>query len=76
MRLATIFRAGFCVTAVCGGGVGVAQTTGAAPNCCGVLPPVHDYSQKSMVGTAHRLHDTIVVENDNLEGEPSTGKGP
>ena len=52
MRLATIFRAGFCVTAVCGGGVGVAQTTGAAPNCCGVLPPVHDYSQKSMVGTA------------------------
>ncbi len=52
MRLATIFSAGFCVTAVCGGGVGVAQTTGAAPNCCGVLPPVHDYSQKSMVGTA------------------------
>ncbi len=52
MGLATIFRAGFCVSAVCGGGVGVAQTTGAAPNCCGVLPPVHDYSQKSMVGTA------------------------
>ena len=52
MRLATIFSAGFCLTAVCGGEVGVAQTTGPAPNCCGSLPPVHDYSQKSMVGTA------------------------
>jgi glucoamylase len=29
----------------------VAQTTGAAPQCCG-LPPVHDSPQKSMVGTA------------------------
>ena len=35
MRLATIFSAGFCLTAVCGGEVGVAQTTGPAPNCCG-----------------------------------------
>jgi glucoamylase len=51
MRLATIFSAGFCLTAVYGGEVGVAQTTGPAPNCCG-LAPVHDYSQKSMVGTA------------------------
>src|ERR1700722_2667574 len=51
MRLATIFSAGFCLMAVYGGQVGVAQTTGPAPNCCG-LAPVHDYSQKSMVGTA------------------------
>jgi glucoamylase len=51
MRLATIFSAGFCLTAVYGEEVGVAQTTGPAPNCCG-LAPVHDYSQKSMVGTA------------------------
>src|ERR1700677_366831 len=51
MRLATIFSAGICLTAVYGGEVGVAQTTGPAPNCCG-LAPVHDYSQKSMVGTA------------------------
>jgi glucoamylase len=28
-----------------------AQTTGAAPQCCG-LPPIHDSPQKSMVGTA------------------------
>jgi len=29
----------------------LAQTTGAAPQCCG-SPPVHDSPQKSMVGTA------------------------
>lgn len=33
------------------GGAAVAQITGAASNCCG-LAPVHDPSQKSMVGTA------------------------
>ena len=32
-------------------GPAVAQTTGAAPNCCG-LAPVHDSPQKSMLGTA------------------------
>ena len=51
MRLTAIFGAGFCLTAVYGGGVGVAQTTGPAPNCCG-MAAVHDSSQKSMVGTA------------------------
>ena len=38
----------------CGGpwiGSAVAQTTGAAPQCCG-LPPIYDSPQKSMVGTA------------------------
>jgi glucoamylase len=32
-------------------GGALAQTTGPAPQCCG-LPPVHDSPQKSMVGTA------------------------
>ena len=51
MRLTTLVGLGVFLAASQGNGAGVAQTTGAAPDCCG-LPPVHDSSQKSMVGTA------------------------
>jgi glucoamylase len=51
MKLTSLFGfvAGLAASVGCGGAS--AQTTGAAPNCCG-LPPVHDSPQKSMVGTA------------------------
>src|ERR1700677_83264 len=51
MKLTSLFGfvAGLAASVGCGGASG--QTTGAAPNCCG-LPPVHDSPQKSMVGTA------------------------
>ena len=51
MRLISWLGLGVCLAASQGIGAAAAQTTGAAPGCCG-LPPVHDYSQKSMVGTA------------------------
>jgi Glucodextranase, domain N len=51
MKLTSALRLGVCVTASFWIGTAVAQTTGAAPQCCG-LPPVHDSPQKSMVGTA------------------------
>jgi glucoamylase len=49
MRLIT-FRIGVCLAASLVTGA-LAQTTGVAPGCCGAAP-VHDPSQKSMVGTA------------------------
>jgi glucoamylase len=60
MRLKTILGVGVCLTAVHSGGVSLAQTTGPAPGCCGVLPPVHDPSQKSMVGTAVNSQSSLV----------------
>ena len=42
---------GVCLAASQAAGAATAQTTGAAPECCGAAP-VHDYSLKSMVGTA------------------------
>jgi glucoamylase len=42
---------GVCLAASQAAGTAAAQTTGAAPDCCGAAP-VHDYSLKSMVGTA------------------------
>jgi glucoamylase len=59
MWLKTIRGVGVCLTVVQGGGVSLAQTTGPAPGCCG-LPPVHDYSQKSMVGTAINSRASLV----------------
>jgi Glucodextranase, domain N len=60
MRLKTILGVWFCLSAVHGGSASLAQTTGLAPNCCGVLPPVHDPSQKSMVGTAVNSQSSLV----------------
>ena len=51
MRLTATLGLGVCLAMSCGIGALFAQTTGAAPNCCG-SSPVHDPSQKSMVGTA------------------------
>jgi glucoamylase len=42
---------GVCFAASQAAGAATAQTTGAAPDCCGAAP-VHDDSLKSMVGTA------------------------
>jgi glucoamylase len=50
MRLITL-GLGVCLAASQALGAAAAQTTGAAPDCCGA-PPVHDGSLKSMVGTA------------------------
>jgi glucoamylase len=51
MKLTTTLGFGVYLAMSCGTGAVLAQTTGVAPNCCG-LSPVHDPSQKSMVGTA------------------------
>ena len=51
MRLTTLVGLGVFLAASQGNGAGVAQTTGAAPDRCG-LAPVDDSPQKSMVGTA------------------------
>jgi glucoamylase len=50
MRLITL-GLGVCLAASQAAGAATAQTTGPAPDCCGAAP-VHDYSLKSMVGTA------------------------
>jgi glucoamylase len=50
MRLITL-GLGVCLAASQAAGAATAQTTGAAPDCCGAAP-IHDYSDKSMVGTA------------------------
>lgn len=51
MKLTSALRLGVCVAVSPWISSVVAQTTGTAPQCCG-LPPIHDSSQKSMVGTA------------------------
>jgi glucoamylase len=51
MKLASMLSLGLCMAASPWISSAVAQTTGAAPQCCG-LPPIHDSPQKSMVGTA------------------------
>jgi glucoamylase len=51
MRLTSLLMLGVCMVASPWISSVVAQTTGAAPQCCG-LPPVHDSPQKSLVGTA------------------------
>jgi len=51
MKLTSVLRLGVCMAASPWISLAVAQTTGAAPQCCG-LPPIHDSPQKSMVGTA------------------------
>ncbi len=51
MKLTSAFMLAGCMMVSSWTGLAVAQTTGAAPQCCG-LPPVHDSPQKSMVGTA------------------------
>jgi glucoamylase len=51
MKLTSLLGPSVCLAASLWAGTAVAQTTGTAPNCCG-LPPIHDSSQKSMVGTA------------------------
>jgi glucoamylase len=51
MRLMPTLGLGAYLAMSCGTGAGLAQTTGAAPNCCGSAP-VHDPAQKSMVGMA------------------------
>jgi hypothetical protein len=47
VKLILVFGLAACLVA----SHGVAQSTGTAPGCCGLLP-IHDSSQKSMVGTA------------------------
>ncbi len=59
MKLATTLGLGLYLAASQGTGAGVAQTTGAAPSCCGAAP-VHDPSQKSMVGTAVNSENSSV----------------
>ncbi len=59
MKLATALGLGLYLAASQGTGAGVAQTTGAAPSCCGAAP-VHDPSQKSMVGTAVNSENSSV----------------
>ncbi|MGD0471850.1 MAG: glycoside hydrolase family 15 protein [Candidatus Velthaea sp.] len=51
MKLIPVLRLAVCLAASLWARTAVAQTTGTAPNCCG-LPPIHDSAQKSMVGTA------------------------
>src|SRR5271166_3189097 len=51
MKLTSALMLAGCMMASSWTGLAVAQTTGAAAQCCG-LPPVHDSPQKSMVGTA------------------------
>jgi glucoamylase len=59
MRLISWLGLGFYFLVSQGMGAAAAQTTGAAPGCCG-LPPIHDYSQKSMVGTAvNSTHSSV-----------------
>ena len=59
MKLAAALGFGVWLAVSQGTGALFAQTTGAAPNCCG-LAPVHDPSQKSMVGTAVRSENSFV----------------
>ena len=51
MKLTSMLRLGVCVAVSPWTSAALAQATGTAPQCCG-LPPIHDSSQKSMVGTA------------------------
>ena len=51
MKLASVLGLAACLAASHWAGTAVAQTTGTAPNCCGLLP-IYDSPQKSMVGTA------------------------
>src|SRR3984885_13750733 len=58
MRLITL-GFGVCLAASQAAGPAASQTTGAAPDCCGAAP-VHDYSDKSMVGTAVNSQKSFV----------------
>jgi glucoamylase len=51
MKLIPVLGLAVCLAASLWARTAVAQTTGTAPNCCG-LSPIHDSPQKSMVGTA------------------------
>lgn len=51
MKFTSVLGLAACLAVSPWAGTAVGQTTGTAPNCCG-LPPIHDSSQKSMVGTA------------------------
>lgn len=51
MKLKSVLRLAACLAASHWAGAAAAQATGTAPQCCGLLP-IHNSSQKSMVGTA------------------------
>jgi glucoamylase len=51
MKVTSVLRFATCLAARYWIAAAVAQTTGTAPQCCG-LSPIHDSPQKSMVGTA------------------------
>jgi len=69
MKVTSVLWLAACLAANHWPGAAVAQTTGAAPNCCG-LPPTHDPSQKSMVGTAVNSPSSSIYFS-GYEGEVS-----